>query len=68
MNIMNMCEDTVSVLDILLSPGDYSKDDINYVCGGDTLCDVILTGPSWKISLKVSIQSETPKVRMYDTE
>ena len=67
-NIWDMCEDTLSVRDILLKSKVYSKEYINYDCGEDPVCDVNLTGPSWKTSLKLAVQSETPKVRMYDTE
>ena len=62
------CKDTLGVLDILHSPQNNSKGFIHYVCHENPYCDVELTGPSWKTSLQLTIQSRTPKVRICDTE
>ncbi|XP_052024921.1 vomeronasal type-2 receptor 116-like isoform X2 [Apodemus sylvaticus] len=61
-NTVDLCHDTLDVLDVLHSPVNNSEDFINYVCQENGLCDVDLTGPSWKTSLKLTIQSRTPKV------
>ena len=67
-NIIDLCQDTLGVLDIPHSPQNNSEDFINYVCQENPICDVNLTGPSWKTSLKLTIHSKTPKVRRCDTE
>ena len=67
-NIIDMCQDTLSFLEIVHLPENYSIALINYVCGEGPRCEVNLTGPSWKTSLKWALQSRTPKVRIYDTE
>ena len=64
--ILGQCEDTLGVLDIIHSPN-YSLNFINYICRKDTFCYVELTGPSWKISLKLASDSSTPKVRICGT-
>ena len=66
-NIIDLYKDTLGILDILHSPQNNSEYFINYDCGEDPRCDVDITGPSWKSSLKLTIPSEIPKVRMCDT-
>ena len=63
---LGLCEDTLEVLDQIHSPI-YSFNFINYICGKEAFFDIELTGPSWKISLKLASDSSTPKVRMCDT-
>ncbi|GAB1294880.1 Vomeronasal 2, receptor 17 [Apodemus speciosus] len=60
--VFGQCEDTLGVLDIIHSQQiKQSLAFINYNCG-EGICDVGLTGPSWKTSLKLAINSRTPKV------
>ena len=68
LTIIDLCEDTLGVLDIYYSPKNYISNGINYSCHVPAFCDVDLTGPSWKTTLKLTIQSRTPKVRMCGTE
>ena len=67
-NVVDLYHDTLAGLDELHSPVNTSEDFVNYVCLEDGLCDVKLTRPSWKPSLKMTIQTRIPKVRMCDTE
>ena len=68
--ILGQIEDTLGVLDILhsqlLTIRYYNL--INYICRKVDTCDVELTGPSWKMSLKLASDSSTPKVRICDTD
>ncbi|XP_052021293.1 vomeronasal type-2 receptor 116-like isoform X2 [Apodemus sylvaticus] len=61
-NIVDLCQDTLGVLDQLYSPENNRWYFVNYVCREDGLCDVDLTGISWKTTLKLTIQSRIPKV------
>ena len=65
--IVDLCQDTLSVLDILHSQKEMSHFFINYICGTTEKCYVELTGPSWKTSLKLAIHDRSSKVRMHDT-
>ncbi|GAB1291549.1 Vomeronasal 2, receptor 88 [Apodemus speciosus] len=56
-NIVDLHQDILDFLDRLHSPQNKSKDFINYVCQEDGICDIDLIGPSWKTSLKHTIQS-----------
>ena len=67
-NIIDMCQDTLGVLDILHSTQNYSEDFIDYDCGEEPPCDVNLTGSSRKTSLQLTIPSEIPKLRLCATE
>ncbi|XP_052020146.1 vomeronasal type-2 receptor 116-like [Apodemus sylvaticus] len=58
---LGLCEDTLDVLDQIHSPI-YSFNFINYMCGKEAFCNIELTGPSWKISLKLASDSSTPKL------
>ena len=60
------CEDEWGVLDTNYSQNNINVKFINYDCLSPA-CYIDLTGPSWKTSLKMSIQSRTPKVRICDT-
>ena len=66
--IIELCKDTLGVLNVYYSPKNYTRNVINYSCHEYAFCDVDLTGPSWQTTLKLTIQSRTPKVRMCDTE
>ena len=66
--IIDLCKDTLGVLDVYYSAQNYIGTIINYVCDENAGCDVDITGPSWKTTLKLTAQSRTPKVRMCDTE
>ncbi|XP_038948169.1 vomeronasal 2 receptor 70 isoform X2 [Rattus norvegicus] len=57
-----MCKDTLGVLDQIYSQKNHSWHFINYVCGLERRCDIGLTGPSWTTSLKLAMDSRTPKV------
>ena len=62
------CQDSLGLLGeeyILIND---SLNYVNYVCKADDTCVIDLTGPSWKTSLKLAIDSWTPKVRLCDTE
>ena len=63
-----LCHDTLEVLDVLYSQQNNSDNFINYVCVQYEICDVDLTGPSWKKSIKLAFYSSEPKVRMCNTE
>eukprot|EP00073_Rattus_norvegicus_P033332 XP_008756808.2 PREDICTED: vomeronasal type-2 receptor 116-like [Rattus norvegicus] len=65
--IFGMCEDTMGVLDKAYLHQNNYFDLLNYNCGRKKRCDVKLTGPSWKTSLKLSVNSRAPKVIMCDT-
>ena len=65
---IDLCQDTLGVLDIVPTSENNTEDFINYACGQYPPCDVDLTGPSWKTSLKLTIQSRRTKVRICDTE
>jgi vomeronasal 2 receptor len=60
------CGDEWSVLYKNYSQENINVEFINYDCLSPD-CYIHLTGPSWKTSLKMSIQSRTPKVRICNT-
>ncbi|XP_063138982.1 vomeronasal 2 receptor 2 isoform X2 [Rattus norvegicus] len=60
--IFGMCEDTMGVLDKAYLHQNNYFDLLNYNCGRKKRCDVKLTGPSWKTSLKLSVNSRAPKI------
>ncbi|XP_028638321.1 vomeronasal type-2 receptor 116-like isoform X2 [Grammomys surdaster] len=60
--VFGQCEDTLGILDEVYLQQNNSLNFINYICGLEPRCDVDLTGPSWKTSLKLAIYSRTPKV------
>ena len=60
----DMCQDTLGTLDILYSEKNNGVSFINYICGTYEICLVHLTGPSWKTSLKMAVNSRTSQVRM----
>ena len=65
---VGQCDDSLGDLEfVLLQQIKERLAFINYNCG-ERLCDVDLTGPSWKTSLKLVINSRRPKVRMCGTE
>ena len=64
---VDLCQDTLSVPDIIHSKKEMRHYFINYVCGISEKCGVELTGPSWKTSLKLALHDRSSKVRMYDT-
>ena len=66
--VVGLCQDTLGVLDILTSQQNKSMHFLNYICFKYEICNVDLTGPSWKTSLKLASYSWKPKVRMYDPE
>ena len=59
---------TLGFLDSLHSQPNNSVYFTNYVCADYKLCDVELTGPTWKTSAKLAFHSWSPKVRMCDPE
>ena len=63
-----LCQDTFGILHILYPQQNNSDNFINYVCEQYKFCDVYLTGPSWKTSIKLTFYSSYPKVRICDTE
>ena len=65
--VVGMCQDTLGILDILNSQQNNTMYFINYNCFKYETCNVDLTGPSWKTSLKLASNSRTPMVRMHDT-
>ena len=62
------CQDSLGNLDIQYMLINDSLNYVNYVCDIDDSCAIGLTGPSWKTSLKLAIDSWTPTVRLCDTE
>ena len=66
--VFGQCEDTLRVLDFIHSMQiKQSVAFINYNFG-ERICDVGLSGPSWKTTLKLVINSRSPNVRMCGTE
>ncbi|XP_052024912.1 vomeronasal type-2 receptor 116-like isoform X1 [Apodemus sylvaticus] len=60
--VFGQCQDTLRVLDFIHSMQiKQSEAFINYNCE-EGFCDVGLTGPSWKTTLKLAINSRNPKV------
>ncbi|XP_052011429.1 vomeronasal type-2 receptor 116-like isoform X1 [Apodemus sylvaticus] len=55
-------QDTLGFLDSLHSQPNNSPYFTNYVCANYKLCNVQLTGPSWKTSAKLAFHSWSPKV------
>ncbi|XP_017454580.1 vomeronasal 2 receptor 69 isoform X1 [Rattus norvegicus] len=60
--IAGLCEDTLGVLDEIYSQQNNSWNIVNYICEKGQRCDIELTGPSWKASVKLSIHSMIPSV------
>ncbi|XP_036011326.1 vomeronasal type-2 receptor 116-like isoform X5 [Mus musculus] len=60
--IAGMCEDTLGFIDKRHSPQKYASNFLNYNCGLRKRCDVVLTGPSQTISVKLAINYRRPKV------
>ncbi|XP_052021218.1 vomeronasal type-2 receptor 116-like isoform X2 [Apodemus sylvaticus] len=60
--VLELCQDTLGVLDRAHSQQNKHVNFINYICRIYQICYVHLTGPSWKTSLKLAIHSKTPKV------
>nr|XP_034379402.1 vomeronasal type-2 receptor 116-like isoform X3 [Arvicanthis niloticus] len=60
--ISGICEDILGGLNEEYSQLNDSLNFINYVCGLEPVCDVDLTGPSWKTSLKQGIYSRRPQI------
>ncbi|XP_052021198.1 vomeronasal type-2 receptor 116-like isoform X4 [Apodemus sylvaticus] len=60
--VLELCQDTLGVLDRAHSQQNKRVNFINYICRIYQICYVHLTGPSWKTSLKLAIHSKTPKV------
>ncbi|KAL1765861.1 vomeronasal type-2 receptor 116-like isoform X2, partial [Sigmodon hispidus] len=56
-----MCLDSIRIIDLVNSLKNGSLRDPNYYCGEDA-CDVVLRGPSWTTSVKLSIVEITPKI------
>ena len=65
--IYDLCKDTLGILDILHTQAKPSSNLMNYDCGSNKNCFILLTGPSWKTSLKLAVYSRTPRVRMCDS-
>ena len=65
--IVNLCQDTLGVLDKIYSQENNTEVFMNYICGKYQSCYVHLTGPSWKTSLKLAVNSRISQVRMCDT-
>ena len=66
--VVGLCQKTLGVLDILTSQQNKIMNFLNYICFTYEICNVDLTGPSWKTSLKLASYSWKPKVRLDDTE
>ena len=62
----DVCQDTLGALDMFYSQKNNSANIINFICETYQICYVHLTGPSWKTSLKLAINSQIPKVRICD--
>ncbi|EDL37180.1 mCG8011, isoform CRA_a [Mus musculus] len=60
--IAGMYEDTLGFIDKRHSPQKYASNFLNYNCGLRKRCDVVLTGPSQTISVKLAINYRRPKV------
>ncbi|XP_063141302.1 vomeronasal type-2 receptor 116-like isoform X2 [Rattus norvegicus] len=60
--IVGMCEDTLGNVDEAYSQSSKGLEFPNFICGMKKTCDVQLTGPLWKISLKLAIKSKGPKI------
>ncbi|XP_076772269.1 vomeronasal type-2 receptor 116-like isoform X4 [Arvicanthis niloticus] len=57
-----LCDDTLELLDKVYSEQKKCLKFMNYNCDIMPNCDVELTGPSWKASLKLTTYSKTTKV------
>ncbi|KAL6035104.1 hypothetical protein STEG23_034523, partial [Scotinomys teguina] len=55
------CFETLKVIDSKSLPKDFYTRLLNYECGIN-VCDIFLTGPSWSISVKLTIGTLCPKV------
>ncbi|XP_021044808.1 vomeronasal type-2 receptor 116-like, partial [Mus pahari] len=55
------CQESLGSLDQEYTQMNGSISFVNYICEGDDSCVIGLTGPSWKPSLKLAIDSWTPK-------
>lgn len=64
---VELCEDTLGILDKVYSQKNNSWDFINYTCEKERECFTELTGPSWKTSIKLAIHSRAPQVRICNT-
>ena len=62
------CHDLLRSLDQEYAQIDGHMNFVNYFCYLDDSCDIGLTGPSWKTSLKLAMDSSMPMVRICDTE
>nr|XP_038948262.1 vomeronasal 2 receptor 68 isoform X5 [Rattus norvegicus] len=60
--IVGMCEDTLEYVDTNYSFKRNTLNIVNYNCYLRARCYIQLTGPSWKTSLKLTINSRKPKV------
>ncbi|XP_052022545.1 vomeronasal type-2 receptor 116-like isoform X2 [Apodemus sylvaticus] len=60
--VVDLCKDTLGVLDRAYSQQKNNVNFINYICEKYQICYVHLTGPSWKTSFKLAITSKKPKV------
>jgi vomeronasal 2 receptor len=61
------CEKTLGDLDKIYSEKNYTVEFTDYICVSFGTCFIALIGPSWKTSIKLSINSGTPRVRICDT-
>ncbi|XP_032772244.1 vomeronasal type-2 receptor 116-like isoform X3 [Rattus rattus] len=59
--IVGMCEDTLEYVDTNYSFKRKTLNIVNYNCYLRARCNIQLTGPSWKTSLKLVINSRKPK-------
>ena len=64
---VGMLQDSLRILDSIYSQENNTDDFINYICTKYEICFVDIIGPSWKTSLKMSLFSTRPKVRMHGT-
>ncbi|XP_036011801.1 vomeronasal 2, receptor 85 isoform X2 [Mus musculus] len=56
------CQDSLGILDLKYMLVNDTLNYVNYVCEADDSCAIGLTGPSWKASLKLAIDTWAPKV------
>ncbi|XP_052022453.1 vomeronasal type-2 receptor 116-like isoform X2 [Apodemus sylvaticus] len=59
---VGLIQDTLGLLDREYSQQNNSMNFKNNICGNYKICDISITGPSWKTSAKLALYSGPPKV------
>ena len=65
---VGLIQDTLGLLEKAYEQQNNGEYITNYICGNYNICDISITGPSWKTSAKLAFYSGLPQVRMCETE